>query len=229
MDLVCVDGRYRLREKVGSGSYGEVYRASDLMSGQNVAVKIEPADVASSALEHEHHVLLHLSSISSIPGVHWFGQEARYNVLVFNYLGPSLEEVFNTCQCSFSINTVALIAEQLISSLQYIHARNIVHQDVKPANILIGIGKNTHLALDPRMCAHIAFHHHSPFISTPAFTSPDYEYLRVLAGELHGQSSASQATLPDWLLNTQFSDQMPASTHPLDKAGTASRTVERRS
>jgi hypothetical protein len=65
---------------------------------------------------------------------------------------------------------------------------------------------------------------------TLAFDSkPDYEYLRVLAGELHGQSSASRATLPDWLLNTQFGDQMPASTHPLDKAGTASRTVERRS
>ena len=78
------------------------------MSGQNVAVKIEPADVASPALEHEHRVLLHLSGISSIPGVHWFGQEARY-------LGPSLEEVFNTCQHSFSINTVALIAEQLVS------------------------------------------------------------------------------------------------------------------
>jgi hypothetical protein len=85
------------------------------MSGQNVAVKIEPADVASSALEHEHRVLLHLSGISSIPGVHWFGQEARYNVLVFDYLGPLLEEVFNTCQRSFSINTVALIAEQLVS------------------------------------------------------------------------------------------------------------------
>jgi hypothetical protein len=60
------------------------------MSGQNVAIKIEPADVASSDLEHEHCVLLHLSGISSIPGVHWCGQEARYNMLVFDYL------VFNT-------------------------------------------------------------------------------------------------------------------------------------
>ncbi|KAJ8591588.1 kinase-like protein, partial [Rhizopogon salebrosus TDB-379] len=163
---------------------GEVYRASDLMSGQNVAVKIEPADVTSSALEHEHRVLLHLSGISSIqaPGVHWSGKEVRYNVLVFDYLGPLLEEVFNTCQRSFSINTVALIAEQLISSLQYIHTRNIVHQGVKPANILIGIRKNTHLVYlmdfslakqyrDPRMHTHITFHCHSPFIGTPAFAS----------------------------------------------------------
>jgi len=121
-----------MKEKVGSGSYGtletdcqwitpltlakgEVYRASDLVYGYNIAVKIEPESIIPSVLKHEHHVLCQLDGITGIPRVHWFGYEARYNTLILDYLGPSLEDVFNSCCRSFSLNTIALIANQLVS------------------------------------------------------------------------------------------------------------------
>jgi serine/threonine protein kinase len=132
MMLVRIDGRYSLKEKVGSGSYGtlatdcqwttpltltkgEVYRASDLVYDHDVAVKIEPESIIPSVLKHEHHVLRQLDGITGIPRVHWFGYEARYNTLILDYLGPSLEDVFNICYRSFSLNTIALITDQLAS------------------------------------------------------------------------------------------------------------------
>lgn len=94
---------------------GEVYRASDLLNGHDVAVKIESEDIVPSFLEHEHHILRQLDGITGIPRVHWFGEEGRYNALILDCLGPSLEDVFNFCHRSFSLNTIALIADQLVS------------------------------------------------------------------------------------------------------------------
>ena len=43
----------------------------------------------------------------------WFGQEKEYNVLVMDLLGPSLEDLFNFCQRSFTMKTVLMLADQV--------------------------------------------------------------------------------------------------------------------
>jgi len=53
-------------------------------------------------------------------------------------LGPSLEDLLNTCGRKLSIGTVVLLAEQLISRIEYFHFRNFLHRDIKPDNFLIG-------------------------------------------------------------------------------------------
>ena len=47
--------------------------------------------------------------------MHWFGVEGDYNVMVIDLLGPSLEDLFNYCKRKFSLKTVLMLADQMVS------------------------------------------------------------------------------------------------------------------
>lgn len=58
-----------------------------------------------------------ITHLVGIPSIKWCGTEGDYNVLVMELLGPSLEDLFNFCSRKFSLKTVLLLADQLVSML----------------------------------------------------------------------------------------------------------------
>ncbi|CAB4255349.1 serine/threonine protein kinase HRR25 [Maudiozyma barnettii] len=140
MDL-RVGRKFRIGRKIGSGSFGEIYHGTNLISGEEVAIKLESIRSRHPQLEYESRVYRYLSGGVGLPFIRWFGREGEYNAMVIDLLGPSLEDLFNYCYRKFSFKTVIMLALQMICRIQYIHGRSFIHRDIKPDNFLMGTGR----------------------------------------------------------------------------------------
>lgn len=135
-----LDGRYHIREQIGSGGFGAVYLAEDArFSGKNlVAVKeIQPrSEREASSLRLEADLLYNLSH-PNLPKVSNCFQENGAYFIVMDYItGEDLAEMLKRGK-RFETAEVLRIADTVLDALEYLHSFPIFHRDIKPHNIKI--------------------------------------------------------------------------------------------
>ncbi|TWU72925.1 hypothetical protein ED733_000655 [Metarhizium rileyi] len=140
MKDILVNKRYRVDRRIGEGGFGLVYAGIDIETKEEVAIKLARIRDGPEALQYEADTYAELSGGVGIPRVFWFGPEGDFYVLVYELLGPSLEDLFNYCDRKFSLKTVLLIADQAIHRIKHIHNKGYLHCDIKPDNFLLGVG-----------------------------------------------------------------------------------------
>ncbi|KAH8554831.1 casein kinase I like hhp1 [Umbelopsis sp. PMI_123] len=181
MDLRIGD-KYRIGRKVGSGSFGEIYLGTNVMTGEEVAIKLESVKAKHKQLEYEAKVYKALAGGYGIPMIRWYGQECDYNALVMDLLGPSLEDLFNFCNRKFSLKTVIMLADQMIQRVEFIHSNNFIHRDIKPDNFLMNVGKKGYQVnmidfglakkyRDPKTSLHIPYRDNKNLTGTARYAS----------------------------------------------------------
>jgi casein kinase I homolog HRR25 len=150
------------------------------ITGNEVAIKLEPVEAID--LQDEARIYKSLAGGVGIPFVHWLGTKGGCNAMVLDLLGPSLEDLFNFCNQKFTLKTVLLLADQLISRIEYIHTNSFIHRDITPDKILMGFGKhglqayviNFGLAKeyrDPKTHFHIPYRESKDFTGTSQYAS----------------------------------------------------------
>jgi serine/threonine protein kinase len=91
MDLK-LGGKYKIGKKLGSGAFGEVFSATEIASGEEVAIKVESNRTKHPQLLHEAK-LLKLLKGKGIPELKGAIVEGDYNIMIMTLLGPSLENL----------------------------------------------------------------------------------------------------------------------------------------
>ena len=133
--------RYRLTEQIGMGGMAIVYRAVDLRTGHNVAVKVlrpeynEDSEFisrfqreAEAASKMTHHNIVNLLDV---------GMDGENRYLVMEYVqGKTLKTVIQE-RGKLSPALAGQIAIRILSALEHAHRNGIVHRDIKPQNILV--------------------------------------------------------------------------------------------
>jgi len=177
-----VGNKFRIGRKIGSGSFGDIYLGTNIATGEEVAIKLEGVKTKHPQLLYESKLYKILSGGVGIPYVRWYGVEGDYNVMVMDLLGPSLEDLFNYCSRKFSLKTVLMLADQLISRVEYIHSKNFIHRDIKPDNFLMGQGKRANQVniidfglakkyRDPKTHQHIPYKENKNLTGTARYAS----------------------------------------------------------
>ena len=138
------------KKLLGKGSFGSIFVGKNNQTNEEVAIKLEGADVEQPQLIYEYKIYKILQGGPGFPTIYKYTTESNYNILVMDLLGDSIEKLFNKAQKHFSFLTCLMIVDQILTRLEYMHSKNLLHRDIKPDNFLIGRGKkaNTIYAID---------------------------------------------------------------------------------
>ncbi len=171
-------GRFELIERLGSGGFGEVWKARDTQLDRIVAVKIPhrnllgPEEIEKFLREARAAAQLRHPNIVS---VHEVGLEGKQIYIVADFIeGLSLDKWMSGRKLAYC--DCAALCIKIADGLHHAHEEGVIHRDLKPSNIMIDRRGEPHImdfGLAKREAGETTMTMDGQILGTPAYMSPE--------------------------------------------------------
>lgn len=171
-------GRFQLRELLGDGGFGTVYKAYDPRLDRDVALKVlkqnEPGERVMQRFFREARAAARLSH-PNIVGVHDAGSDGGRCWIAYEFVdGRTLSNLID--QQKVDIPAAVRTTRDLADALDYAHRGGVFHRDLKPANVIVDESGRPHLidfGLARRADLDSDLTRDGAILGTPAYMSPE--------------------------------------------------------
>ena len=141
MDKKVFGERYKITERIGIGGMAEVFKAQDSTLGRTVAVKVMLPQYAAdrtfaARFRQEAQAAANLTSPYIVNIYDWGQDDGMYYIVMEYVRGTDLKSAIQG-RGSIHPRKVAEIGSQVCSALSVAHSYNIIHRDIKSANIMV--------------------------------------------------------------------------------------------
>lgn len=133
-------GNYLLGQQLGSGVSGATFRATNMYTGQVIALKVQPTDISYPSNPHERKIYPLLQGGVGMPTLWASGLWGRWDYLAMDLLGSSLDRLYRKSGKNvMDLRSACSIAIQLITRLEFMHSRGVLHRDIQLGNCVVGL------------------------------------------------------------------------------------------
>ncbi|XP_066199859.1 tau-tubulin kinase 2 isoform X1 [Saccopteryx leptura] len=136
---ILIKERWKVVRRLGGGGFGEIYDALDMLTRENVALKVESAQQPKQVLKMEVAVLKKLQGKDHVCRFIGCGRNDRFNYVVMQLQGRNLADLRRSqSRGTFTISTTLRLGRQILESIESIHCVGFLHRDIKPSNFAMG-------------------------------------------------------------------------------------------
>jgi serine/threonine protein kinase len=220
-------GQSRIIEQIGVGGMANVYKAYDPLTDRYVAIKVLPSHFSQDPtfrerFHREAKAIAKLEHIHILP-IFSYGEEDGIAYMAMRYLETgTLTDLIRQGPLSFS--EASRLLNQIAVALDYAHANNVLHRDVKPSNVLLDAQRNAFLTDFgiAKMVESTLDLTGAGILGTPAYMSPeqcrgskelmpatDQYSLGIVLYEMITGVAPFQAETPIALIHMQLNDPLP--------------------
>lgn len=184
--VVC--HKYLLQKEIGKGTFGKIYLGLNQENNEQYAIKIENCgpDERTQTLLKEAKILYDLKGERGVPRMYYFIKDEKLSIMVMTLLHKNMEELYKENDRKFTLKSVLLAADHMLSRIEYLHSLGYIHRDIKPENFMVGLDKSQIYLIDFGLSkkyldpsgVHIPYKEKIGFVGTARYTSV-YSHLGI--------------------------------------------------